>query len=127
MRFKLRKIHHLIRYFVLLGVAAFFAYLKQWNDEITFYVIGPPLYLGYFLKQLISGYVSLPNYANFNHFAILLPVTVFYFGLLGTLLKILWNEYGGMRVPTLLAYWGFLIFIHYFAAQNLLAYFEVYP
>lgn len=125
---RLKKIHHLIRYFLLLGIASFVAYLKAWNDEITFYLIGPPVYLGYFLKSGLTRLIpAIPADASFNHYAVLLPLILFYFGMVGTLLKILWNETGNMRLPTFFAFCGFLIFIHYFSAGILLGYYKLYP
>ena len=128
MNLQLRKIHHLIRYFVLMGLASYAAYIKSWNNDVNYYVMGPPIYIGYFIRSgLLSVLPSLGANSGFSYYGILLPITCLYFGLVGTLLKILWNEYGTMRFPTFFAFCGFLVFIHYFSGQFFIGYFELFP
>jgi len=126
--FQLKKIHHLIRYFVMLGVAVFTAYMKHWNDEIIMFLLGPPLYLAYFLREQVATLITLPTgQVKINHFGFLLPVTVVYYGLVGSLLKALWNEIGPMRFPSFYAFLFFIFYVHYLAGKNLLGYFAVFP
>jgi hypothetical protein len=76
---------------------------------------------------LVGLIPAIPADPHFNYYAFLLPVICIYYGLIGIMLKILWNEYGRMRIPTFLAFCGFVVFIHYFSAQNLLGYYQLYP
>lgn len=124
MTFRLKKIHHLIRYFLLLGAGVFVGYLQRWNEDLTLLFIGPPLYLAYSLKKIIASYAGpLPPSQAVNHYAFLLPITLVYFGLIGFQLKQLYNERGFIRTLSLFALAGFLIYIHYMTWEYLLGFF----
>jgi hypothetical protein len=119
------QIHHLIRYFFLIGVLSFVAYIKRWSDDASLIIMGPPLYLTYGLNTLISGFISLPSSQNFIYYTILMPVTIIYYSFIGFLIKQLWNEKGPIRFISLFALIGFLLYIHHTTWKNLSAYFSV--
>ena len=123
MAISLKKIHHLIRYFVIIGIAVFVGYLKRWQDEVFLILIGPALYLAYTLKALIASLVALPESEGLNYFGFLMPFCVFYFGLLAFFLKQLWNERGKIRFISLFALIAFVLYMHYAAWGSLSAYF----
>ena len=125
MAFSLKKIHHLIRYFVLLGIVIFVGYVKRWQDPLFLLLIGPALYLAYTLKQAVISLISLPPSEMINYYAFLMPVCLLYFGLLGFQLKQLWNERGKIRFVSLFALIVFVIYIHYSAWGNLSSYFFI--
>lgn len=123
MVFKLKRINHLIRYFIPFGCLIFFGYWRGVNDYLFLFLIGPVLYLAASLRDAISGYIAaVPFNETLNNFGFLLPLSAAYFGLLGFLFKKLWNERGFIRNLSLVALVGFLVFIHYTAWQNLLGY-----
>lgn len=117
------QIHHLIRYFFLLGVLSFVAYIKRWSDDASLIIMGPPLYLTYGIKKLLSG--ILPSSQNIVYYAVLMPVTIFYFSAIGFMIKQLWNEKGPIRFISLFAMIGFLLYIHHTTWKNLSAYFGI--
>ena len=120
-----QKAHHLIRYFLALGAASFFAYLKQTEADWPFLLVGPPLYLAHGLKKLISSQIfALPSSNAINQYGFLLPITMLYFGVIGFQLKQLWNERGIIRTISLVVFVGFLAYIHYVAWKNLTTYFS---
>ena len=123
MAISLKKIHHLIRYFIIIGVVVFVGYIKHWQDDIFLMLIGPVLYLAYTVKQLVLSLVSLPESEALNYYGFLMPFCVLYFGLLGFQLKQLWNERGKIRFLSLFALITFLAYIHYTAWGNLSNYF----
>jgi len=114
MKFTLKKIHHLIRYFLVLSVIAFIGYMQRWHDDVFLTLIGPPLYLAHKLKSLLEGTLgAIPHSDTVTFYGFLLPVTILYYGITAYFLKQLWNERGFIRTMTLVALGGFLIFIHY--------------
>ncbi len=113
------QIHHLIRYFFILGILAFVAFIKKWSDDIALVPMGPPLFLTDALEKLISPALGLPRNQNFIYYAFLLPVTLLYFSLLGFQIKQLWNERGAIKYISLIALFGFIIYVHYMAWKNL--------
>ncbi len=127
-RFSIRKIHHLIRYFVLAAILVFAAYVKEWNDGVVFFFIGPPVYLAYGLKSLIYQYLRmLPSSPNIDHFAFVLPVTLFYYGIIGFQVKLLLNERGLIRLLSIAALMVFIIYIHHWCRQDLMGYLTPNP
>ena len=123
MIFKLKRINHLIRYFIPLGCSVFFGYWRGLNDSLFLFLIGPVLYLAASLRSAISGYIAeVPFNSGMNNFGLLLPLSAAYFGLLGFLFKQLGNERGFIRLLSLVVLFGFLAFIHYTAWKNLLGY-----
>lgn len=124
MDFKLKRIHHLIRYFFLTGILIFFGYLQSWSEKIFLPLIGPILYLANILKSLIDASLGrLPFMEEYKYYVYVLPLTVIYFSLMGFLLKQLWNERGPARFISTTALIAFAVFIHYLAAKNLSLYF----
>ena len=105
------KIHHLIRYCLLLSVLALTSYHLNWQLNIFFAVLGPPIFISSLLKTLLTDILgdSMPAISNM---AYAVPITLAYFGISGFLLKELWNERGPIRFISLVAFAGFLIFIH---------------
>lgn len=124
MAFSFNKIHHLIRYFLLLALVFFVAYIKEWSDAIFFPIMGPPIYLAYYLKSFINPFIEFLeiNPIHMNQFGYLLPVTLVYFGLVGFFFKQLWNEHGFFKVVSLIALSGFLVYVHYLSGDILLKY-----
>ena len=125
MGLSLKKIHHLIRYFVLLGIIVFVGYLKHWQDDLFLILVGPALYIAYTFKEAVSSLVSIPRSEAIQYFGFLMPLCLLYFGLLGFQLKQLWNERGKVRFLSLFALISFVIYIHYAAWGNLSTYFLV--
>jgi len=117
------KADHLVRYFVLLGLLSFGIYWFRWNDSLAFCFLGPVIYLSFWLREILSGYTTLPDSETFNSLAILLPLTFFYYLLIGAHFKRLWNEMGLARTLTILALLGFLLYIHLTAWYHLSGYY----
>ena len=119
----LHKIHHLIRYFVLLGIVVFVGYIKQLNDRIFLIFISPPIHLAHALKKFLTEYVPhIPSSPAVNTYFFLMPVTLLYFGLVGFQLKQLWNERGSVKIAILFLFVGFLIYVHYASWKNVMGY-----
>lgn len=117
------QIHHLIRYFFILGILAFVAFIKKWNDDISLIPMGPSLFLTDTLERFISPAAGFPRNQNFIYYAFLLPITILYFSLLGFQIKQLWNERGPIKYISLIALLGFIFYIHYSAWKNLAGFF----
>ena len=113
------QIHHLIRYFFILGILAFVAFIKKWSDDLALIPMGPPIYLTDLTERLISPAVGLPRTQNFIYYVFLLPITLFYFSLLGFQIKQLWNERGIIKYVSLVALLGFVFYIHLMAWKSL--------
>lgn len=125
MFFPFKRIHHLIRYFFILGLLSFVGYIQQWKEELFLLILGPPIYLAAGLRKAAVSYLGDVSFTRTLHlYLFLLPVVLFYFGLLGFLLKQLWNERGFMRTFSLFALIVFLLYIHYTTWTNLLGYFN---
>ena len=118
------KIHHLTRYFLLLAILVFVAFIRRWNEAIALVFIGPVLYLASGLKKFMGSYFPVPSSAAFHHYALLLPLTLLYYGLIAFQLKQLWNERGVVKIATLAALLGFLVYIHFTTWKHLLGYFQ---
>ncbi|MBI3316681.1 MAG: hypothetical protein HYZ85_01575 [Candidatus Omnitrophica bacterium] len=123
---KIKKIHHLIRYFVPFGILVFFGYQGGWVPSLFLFLAGPVLYLAYGLRRVIvENIIQIPYREGINDFVFLLPMCIGYSILTGFLFKQLLNERGFTRNVSLIALASFLIFIHYAAWQHLLEYFEL--
>ncbi len=122
MALSLKKIHHLIRYFIIIGLIVFFGYIKHWHDDVFLILIGPVLYLTYTVKKGILSVISLPESEILNFYGLLLPFCVLYFGLIGFQLKQLWNERGKIRFLSLFALIAFIAYLHYTSWKNLSGY-----
>lgn len=123
MKLELKKIHHLIRYFIVLAAITFVGYIKQLNDNIFLFLMGPILYLAHALKSFISSNItSLPSTDLVNDYFFILPICLIYFGLIGFQLKQLWNERGKIRFVILVVFAAFIIYIHLNASKALAVY-----
>src|SRR5690242_10548563 len=119
----IKKIHHLIRYFLILGMIAFVGFLKHLQTQLFLFLIGPCLYISYTLKSFIANTLfSLPPSAAIQFFGFLLPVTLLYFGFIGFQLKQLWNEKGKIRIVILVVFILFIIYIHVTSFKTLSIY-----
>lgn len=126
MSFKIKKINHLIRYFIPFGIFVFFGYRLGWIPSLFLFLVGPVLYLAYGFRYLITQYVvEIPYHPNVNDFGFLLPMCVGYAILTGFLFKQLFNERGFTRNISLIALTSFLIYIHYAAWQYLMEYYSL--
>lgn len=119
-----RKIHHLIRYFIILGILSFAGYAMQWQDNIFLLLNGPAIYIAQAIKNIVFSYLSnVPRSDTAELYIFLMPATIIYFGLTGFLLKQLWNERGFVRNFSIFMFVVFLGFIHWKTWHDLSAYF----
>jgi hypothetical protein len=117
------KIHHLIRYFLVLAVVSTMGYINHWQDNVFLFLVGPVLYLCVPLRNFVESiFGSIPFSQTINQFGFILPVLLVYYGLIGFQLKQLWNEQGLIRIVSLMALIGFLAYIHYKSWTNLTAF-----
>ncbi|MBN1689135.1 MAG: hypothetical protein JW893_08550 [Candidatus Omnitrophica bacterium] len=117
-----------IRYFVLAGVIFFVAFVMRWFGKANLALMGPPIFLAYGIEKLFGPYVSvMTSRENLREYFYLLPLTITYYGLVGFFLKQLLQESGKVGLLSLLAFIGFVIYIHYQSWLNLTGYFEVFP
>ena len=122
----LKKIGHLTRYFVLIGIIAFLLFRIGIISRIALIVIGPVIYLAYWIKNSISSLIfEIPASEAINDFVFILPMIIVYFAFVGFQLKQLWNERGLIRFLSLIALSGFLLFIHFISWKNLTAFYSV--
>ena len=120
------KIHHLIRYFVVLGLIASIGYANHWQDKIFLLLVGPILYLSAPLQNLIEKFVGPMNHSIVvNLYGIVMPITILYYGIIGFQLKQLWNEQGFVRLMSMFAMIGFILFVHYLSWTHLNGYFAL--
>lgn len=114
------KIHHLIRYFLVLAVVALMGFVNHWQEDVFLFLVGPAIYLCVPIKNQIESFIGpVPFSSAVNHYGFLLPVLLIYFGLIGFQLKQLWNEQGLIKFVSLSALIAFLIFVHYKSWTNL--------
>lgn len=119
----LKKIHHLIRYFIFLAIAAFAGYVREINTDIFLIFVGPCIYLAHKVKSATAGLLGPVTLSQQTLlYAYLLPVMLIYYGLIGFMLKQLWNERGKTRLISVVGLLGFLVYIHFLAWKNLTAY-----
>ncbi len=111
------KAYHLIRYFLLIGIAAFVWYEFDGAQTFSFILMGPSIYLAHSLKMLLSSFgimmflEAIPT-SILNDYVLLLPVTLVYFFSLGFLAKQLKKEQGWIRYFSMIALICFVVFIH---------------
>ena len=118
-----RKIDHLIRYFVVIGIVVAAGYANHWYDTVFLILAGPMLYLAAAVQDLLGTLLGPMNYSMpMNLYGFVMPIATLYYGVIGFLLKQLWNEQGFVRFISMLAITVFLIFIHYVSWTNLQAY-----
>lgn len=128
MKFRLKKIDHLTRYFLIGAILIFVGYVNRWNDTTFLLFTGPILYLALGLKKFINSLVvNFPSSERINFYLFLLPLTILYFGLIGFQIKKLFNERGFIRFVSLFAFLLFLTYIHYTAWKTLQGYFTPPP
>lgn len=125
MSFLFRQVQHLTRYFLIFSLLVFVLYWQDINRDLAFLFIGPPLYIAYYLKDILAGYIEFESSRPINLFAFILPVNTAYYGLVGFQIKKIWNEQGFVRTITLLALVGFLFFIHFLAWRHLTGYYQL--
>ena len=119
-----RRVHHLIRYFIILGIVSFAGYAMQWQDDVFLVLNSPAIFIAYGIKNIVWGYLTAsPRTDTTELYIVLLPSTVLYFGMVGFLLKQLWNERGFIRNFSLFAFISFLVFIHWRTWTDLSGYF----
>ena len=120
-----KRVKHLARYFGFLSILCMVGYNTPAYSLYFLASLGPAIFIVYLIRTF-GGMVNsfIPNEPFFNYFALLYPVTFLYFGLVGFQLKNIVNERGKIRVLTLLAFIGFVIYIHYFAFKELSLYWE---
>ncbi|MDP3921429.1 MAG: hypothetical protein Q8R76_11560 [Candidatus Omnitrophota bacterium] len=125
---KLKKIGHLTRYFALIGIIAFLLFWVGISSKLSLIVIGPVIYLAYWIKSFISSSLfKIPASERINDFVFLLPLVIVYFAFVGFQLKQLWNEKGAVRFLSLIALSVFLVFVHFTAWKNLTAFYLLNP
>lgn len=123
MIFLLRQVRHLTRYFALLGCLAFAFHWLNINEKAALMLMGPPIYLASFAGDALRQFAKLRLEGTQDDLYILLPITLVYYTFIGFQIKKLWNERGFVRLLTLLALIGFLLFVHLVAWRRLYAYF----
>ncbi len=117
-----------IRYFVLLGILVFAGYMLQWIAESWLAFIGPPLFLANTLQRLSPPLSSLMEISeDIRNYAFVLPLTMFYYGLVGFLFKQLLSERSRVGILSLLVFSVFIAYVHYTAWDYLTDYFVPYP
>ena len=122
----LKKIHHLIRYTVVIGASIYVLYLFHLFDTINLFLIGPAVHIAYLLKGVTLNYLPLPSSSSvLDNALFLFPVTIIYYGFAGFMIKTLLNERGRIRTLSLVAYFAFLAFIHAESGLSLLSYLTV--
>lgn len=120
---RLKRIHHLIRYFVIIGMISFAGYVMHWHDSTFLLLNGPAIFLAYEAKRLaFLFFPHIPKTETIQLYAFLLPVIVFYFSFSGFLFKQLWNERGLVRTICFLAFLVFLVYIHWATWNHLTGY-----
>ena len=124
LKFRLKKISHLTRYFIIVSALIFLGHINHWHDNVFLLLIGPVLYLTDGLKKFIlfTGW-NPPSTETVKFYLFLLPLTFLYFGLVGFQIKKLYNEKGVTRFVSLFAFLLFLAYIHYTAWKTLTDYF----
>ena len=120
-----RRIKHLARYFGVLGTLCFAGYFYTDYSYYFLATLGPSFFLVYFLRHYAAHLLNfLPNQAVFDKIFLLFPFTVIYFGLVGFHIKNILNERGKIRLIVLLAFLGFLTYIHRLAFRELNLYWQ---
>lgn len=118
-----KHIRHLGRYFAILSVLLFFGYHSS-NSIYLLIALGPTYFMVPWLRFHGGFILSLiPNEPEYNHYLLLLPATLGYFGLVGFLLKNLINERGLIRLVSLMVFLAFLGYIHYMSYREISLYF----
>ena len=122
----IKKILHLVRYFVFIGIGAFIGYIRDIHDAFLV-PMGPSIYLAYYLKKATSLVVGKMTFSqDMDFYIFLLPVSVLYWVIIGFQFKQLINEKGLIRIISLVGLIGFLIYIHFLSYKNLSAFLYSY-
>lgn len=109
--------------FIFLGILGFLIYLFSGKANFSFVLLGPPIYVAYSLKSLLSFLKG--NSAVVNDFIFILPVTVLYYWGISFFIERLQNEKGWIKSISLTATILFILFLHYLAWNNLSAYYRI--
>lgn len=114
-----KKIKHFSRYFGIIGFLCLVGYAYTSFSHLFLILVAPVFFITYWFR-VYTGFLSslIPNAPFFNNL-LLLFWTEIYFGLVGFQLKNILNERGKIRFLVLVAFVGFLIYIHYAAFQEL--------
>ena len=108
-----------LRYFLILGIFSFAAYLYFDGKEIFLALLGPALYLATVIAQTLEKLgLSIPQ----QDLTCLLPSVLLYFGLFGFLFRKLMDESPLHRILSMAGLAVFMGYLHYLAWKNLLLY-----
>jgi len=114
-----KRIKHLSRYFGMIGFLCLLGYAYSPFSHLFLILIAPAFFITYWFREYGVFLSSIiPNEPLFNNLLILFW-TLIYFGLAGFQLKNILNERGKIRFLVLVAFLGFLAYIHYAAFQEL--------
>lgn len=108
---------------MVIGILSLLAYGTAWNTNVCAFLSGPVFYLSYWTKSFLGRYLDTAAVPNEIFF---ISMTILYFGIIGFMLKELWNERGVIRYGSILAFSLFLLYLHYKSWQVLTAYFIPY-
>lgn len=116
----LKKIHHLIRYFFILGIISFVGYIKNLHQDIFLALNGPCLYIAQSIFDMIGEKIrNLGASQDIKFYGFLLPVTLVYFTFIGFQLKQLWNERGIAKWIILFIFIVFILYAHFTAYSKI--------
>ncbi len=108
-----------LRYFLIVGIFSFAAYLYFDGNEIFLSLLGPALYLATAIAQTLENLgVNIPH----QDLTCLLPSVLLYFGLFGFLFRKLLDESPLHRILSMAGLAAFMGYLHYLAWENLLLY-----
>ena len=120
------KVHHLIRYFIILGLIVFVGFIKHLQPQGFLFLVGPCLFLAYAIKGFVDhNLTALPSSGMVQFFFFLLPLTLIYYGFIGFQLKQLWNERGKLRIAILCVFILFIVYVHITSFKTLSAYLAI--
>ena len=120
----MKKLHHCVRYFIVLGIISFVGHVLGWNSRVFLSLCGPAIYAAALVKKLIALVFKTLSWTETIYlYALLFPAVIIYFAFAGYLIKELWNERGFVRLLSLLVLILFLIFIHLYTGHILTGYF----
>lgn len=129
MLFLFKKDYNLVRYFILIGIAAFAAYIITNGYSLLLVLLGPSIHAAHAVKNFLTTYLGMASLFEavpvhtVNDFFFLMPVILLYFGGLGFLMTQLQKEQGLTRYFSVFALLIFLGCIHFWAWSDLARYF----
>ena len=113
--------------FVGAGAGLFFLHHLNVAENISLVFIGPILYLAAAAQHFLTNLLNLKISKAMMDFGFLLPTCLIYFGGLGFLFKQLLVEKGLLKILSIVAIIGFVLFIHFMAWNNLIDYIRPVP